>query len=291
MDRMTVSEIRQTPFVTSIACATDFSDTGTTAFLHALALAAAEGGGTRLSILNASDDRSDFIPWDRFPGVRETLIAWGRLDSGAPRHAVEEAINVAVDKVALVDGDPVRLLARHLAEHPVDLLVLGTEGRTGFPRWFAPSFAETLARRTPAMTLFVPDGAKGFVDAGTGRISLRRVLVPVDRDPMPQVAIEQAIRISGLVEHPAVELSVLHVGPPDGMPGLDLPECFDFSWYAESRDGPVAATIKAVAQEAPTDLIIMPTAGQQGVVDALRGSVTEQVLRGAPCPVLAIPAL
>jgi len=32
----------------------------------------------------------------------------------------------------------------------------------------------------------------------------------------------------------------------------------------------------------------MPTAGHQGFLDALRGSTTEQVLRKAPCPVLAI---
>jgi nucleotide-binding universal stress UspA family protein len=35
----------------------------------------------------------------------------------------------------------------------------------------------------------------------------------------------------------------------------------------------------------------MPTAGRQGVVDALRGSTTERVIRQAPCPVLAVPAL
>jgi nucleotide-binding universal stress UspA family protein len=35
----------------------------------------------------------------------------------------------------------------------------------------------------------------------------------------------------------------------------------------------------------------MPTAGRHGLVDALRGSVTERVLHEAPCPVLAIPVM
>ncbi len=34
----------------------------------------------------------------------------------------------------------------------------------------------------------------------------------------------------------------------------------------------------------------MPTRGRDGVFDALRGSVTERVLRNAHCPVLAVPA-
>jgi nucleotide-binding universal stress UspA family protein len=32
----------------------------------------------------------------------------------------------------------------------------------------------------------------------------------------------------------------------------------------------------------------MPTAGHHGVLDALRGSTTERVIRHAPCPVLAL---
>jgi nucleotide-binding universal stress UspA family protein len=33
----------------------------------------------------------------------------------------------------------------------------------------------------------------------------------------------------------------------------------------------------------------MATEGHQGFLDALRGSTTERVLRGALCPVLAVP--
>jgi nucleotide-binding universal stress UspA family protein len=38
------------------------------------------------------------------------------------------------------------------------------------------------------------------------------------------------------------------------------------------------------------DLLVMPTAGRHGFLDALRGSTTEQVLRRAPCALLALPA-
>jgi nucleotide-binding universal stress UspA family protein len=36
--------------------------------------------------------------------------------------------------------------------------------------------------------------------------------------------------------------------------------------------------------------VAMATEGRQGFLDAIRGSVTEQVVCGAPCPVLAVPA-
>ena len=38
-----------------------------------------------------------------------------------------------------------------------------------------------------------------------------------------------------------------------------------------------------------TTMIAMTTAGQEGILDTLRGSVTQQVLHRSPCPLLAIP--
>jgi nucleotide-binding universal stress UspA family protein len=50
-----------------------------------------------------------------------------------------------------------------------------------------------------------------------------------------------------------------------------------------------AAAILAAAESHAADLIVMATAGHDGVLDALRGSTTEQVLRRASCPLLAVP--
>jgi nucleotide-binding universal stress UspA family protein len=44
------------------------------------------------------------------------------------------------------------------------------------------------------------------------------------------------------------------------------------------------------AEESDADLIAMATQGRDGFLDGFRGSTTEQVLRGARSPVLAIPA-
>ena len=57
----------------------------------------------------------------------------------------------------------------------------------------------------------------------------------------------------------------------------------------ETRDGDVVEGIVQAAIGMRANLIGMATAGHRGVLDALRGSTTERVLRQAPCPILAIP--
>jgi nucleotide-binding universal stress UspA family protein len=44
----------------------------------------------------------------------------------------------------------------------------------------------------------------------------------------------------------------------------------------------------AFAAEAGIDLIVMGTHGRGGLVHMLLGSVTEKVVRAAPCPVLTV---
>ena len=48
--------------------------------------------------------------------------------------------------------------------------------------------------------------------------------------------------------------------------------------------------ILAAGAEFDVDLIVMATKAQDSLLDMLRGSTTERVLRGARCPLLAIPA-
>jgi nucleotide-binding universal stress UspA family protein len=56
------------------------------------------------------------------------------------------------------------------------------------------------------------------------------------------------------------------------------------------RSGNVVKSIVDAAIEFDADFIGMPTAGHHGVLDALRGSTTERVIRHAPCPVFALSA-
>ena len=55
------------------------------------------------------------------------------------------------------------------------------------------------------------------------------------------------------------------------------------------RGGKPAEAIVAVAAEKGVDLIVMCTDGRDNVKDFISGTITEQVINSAPCPVLVVP--
>jgi len=172
-------------------------------------------------------------------------------------------------------------------EQQPDLVVLVTRGRHGLPLWLKPSVARAIARRTTAMTLFVPRGCRGIV-SGDGVIRLHRILLPIDHQPNAQDAMIRAVRAAEAFRDDVVEIVMLHVNDGD-FPRLNRPPSQACTWKEMRNEGEVATAILSAAQE-EVDLIVMATEGRQGFVDAMRGSVTERVVHGAPCPVLAVPA-
>jgi nucleotide-binding universal stress UspA family protein len=274
------------PFVEAVLHPTDFSPASEAAFAHALAIALLRQ--TKLWILHAGSE-DDGPDWHSFPAVRATLARWGLLGADAPRAAVYNDLHVRVAKVATRDSDPVRATLDFLERHEPDLLVLATEGREGLPRWIRPSKAETLARRVGTRTLFVPEGARGFVSLATGTTSLRRILVPVDHAPRADDAIEVATRAATALGDRPVEITLLHVGEAGKAPRLARTAGEAWTFREATRQGDVVDEIAAEAEACGADLVVMATQGRHGVLDALRGSVTERVLRRAPCPLLAVP--
>lgn len=275
------------PLVHSVLHPTDFSEMSEAAFAHALAIALVRQ--TQLTLLHVADEgASSKAVWTGFPAVRGTLERWGLLREGSPSNAVFDELGVLVKKVALRAGDPVKAILAWLDDEPADLIVLATRGKEGMPRWFQPSVAEQLARASKTMTLFVPRGARGLVDPSSGRLSMRRILIPVVREPNAGGTVIFASRVALLAGDGKVEINLLHVG--HDRPELEVPDDPAWTWTTETRQGDVVAQILAAASETPTDLIVMATAGRQGIFDALRGSTTEQVVRHAPCPVLAVPS-
>ncbi len=139
------------------------------------------------------------------------------------------------------------------------------------------------------MTLFVPAGSKGFVSLENGQISLKKILIPVDLKPDPRPALTYAMRTAVFSGEELIEIHLLHIGSEATTPVLECDKRDYLSWQNIRREGEPVAEILKAANELDAHLIVMATAGHQGVLDALRGSVTEQVVRGAPCPVLAVP--
>ncbi len=263
----------------SVIHPTDFSPAGLDAFAHALRIAVAAKSRFYILHIAGETEQADWVP---FPRVREMLATWGMIAPGAPQSAVASELGVRVAKTIIGSDDPVRGVEAFVEQHPCDLLVLMTHARSAPQRWLQGSVAEAAARQAHAPTLFLREDQRGFVDRKTGAISLKTILLPIDgtvphQDACRWLVAFEAVAASSARIHP------LHVGT--SMPA----NASAFEETIDVREGPVVETIVSVAEEIGADLIAMPTAGRHGLFDALRGSVTERVLREAPCPVLAIP--
>lgn len=144
-------------------------------------------------------------------------------------------------------------------------------------------------------------------------LTIHRILHPTDLSRLSKHSLPVAVR---LAESHGAELElfhavVLHVGEPfeaavqelsldavaeelDRLAGERLRQLDASAWAGEltvvrttTRAVAAAPAILERAREAESDLIVMATHGRRGVQRLLIGSVTEEVLRGAPCPVLA----
>lgn len=273
--------------IRSVLHPTDLSPASELAFGHALKIALA--GKTRMYLLHADPRDREDIDWAEFPAVRQTLASWGVLPAGSPPADVGAKLGLHLAKISARDANPVRAILRFLDDHPSELIVLATHGREGLPRWLRGSVAEPVARQAYTYTLFIPEGARGFVAPASGAVSLRSVLVPIDHRPPPDVAIAAAAELCRTLEVTDAALHLVHVGDADSMPSVSVEEAGWREVTRRARAGDAVEEILAAATESAADLIVMATEGHQGFLDAIRGSTTERVLRNAPCPVLAVP--
>jgi nucleotide-binding universal stress UspA family protein len=264
---------------------TDLTKGDEGAFAHALKVGLAAKAELTLLHVGAEGDEDAGA---EFPRIRPFLERWGALKPGAHKDDVSKT-GLKIKKVRRTSDEPVQTILRHIERHWPDLIVLATHQRQGLARWLSQTEAEPIARRSLVMTLFVPRRVQGFVSVETGAVQLENILIPVDQAPYPQSAADAALALVFALGCAPVRFTLLHVGGEAEVPEVELP--LQAGWTVDrlTRGGEVVESILAVAEERDADLIVMATEGHQGFLDALRGSTTERVLRGAKCAVLAVP--
>lgn len=287
---MTSPERPATPELLYIVHPTDFTAGGEVAFAHALRLALAARGHFYLIHAERLETGED-ADWAAFPGVRSTLTRWGLLGPDAAPGDVAERLGLRVTKSDIPDQDPTEAILRFTEQNRCDLLVLATHAREGLARFLQGSIAESLARRAEIPTLFLPLGAPGFVDPASGAPRLRNVLLPIDPATPPAEAARLAFALCDALGCAEALVHLLHVGAPEEMPvvAVDARHGPRLRRIPAAADGGVVARIVQTAAEVDAELVVMATRGRDGLLDALLGSTTEQVLRQAGRALLAVP--
>ena len=215
----------------------------------------------------------------------------------------------------IIRGRPDLELVELVRQIDYDLVVAATHGRGALNRLWLGSVAYALARsgRVPILLIRPEEGER---PAAGRRPRPRRVTVPLDGSNAAATALE-VLDLLNLPEDGLVHL-VRVVVPPDLLPPAYVPvptndlelveqhrqaareyleEVRDRLEKAGRRvevDVPsspgVATAIVDLAARTDSDAIVVATHGRSGLARAVLGSVSDKVVRAAPCPVLVVPA-
>jgi len=209
-------------------------------------------------------------------------------------------LSVPVDTV-LAQGDPAQEILRLADEREADLIVMGALGE---PRDFlmgsvsqkVVSLAgidvlvvrESTSRSHDLMdgyrALVAVDGSRGAeagIEAFAGKLRAERAAIRlvhvVESLPTLRELASERDRVESSLERQSEEL-LSRALKLLGRYGLEA-EC-------ESRRGSPATQILEVSRERNADLIVVGSRGQTGFRDMVLGTITQRVLRNAPCSVL-----
>ena len=246
-------------------------------------------------------------PFDLYAGVPPA--SWPVLAEEAEKaikqntQRLEDELREVPHNVVVGQGDIWEVLAAVIQENDIDLIVLGTRGRTGIEKMLLGSVAEEIFRRASCPVMSV--GPHISVDPAHA-VEMREILYATDFEPASLAAMPYAV---SLAEENQACLTLLHVcqNPkagdlidpaqyidpmlrrlaslvPDEAGLWCRPECL-------VEKGDPAQKILEVAEKRRADLIVLGVRGGTGVPGAathLGRALAHKIVVGAHCPVLTV---
>jgi nucleotide-binding universal stress UspA family protein len=269
---------------------TDFQQSARRAFLYGVKLAI--GIPARLEILHvikAPVDGPNAARDSRYLRSVKTaaLLNLGRLTEAARAKGAQA-------QPLLRYGVPAACILEVVKQVHAEMIVIGTEGRTGWDRLRLGSTAEAVVREAPCPVLTVHGGLAGDAPGHPARIRLRRLLVATDFSVYAGAALHAVARLAATLD---ARVCLLHAAEPaaDGKPAeRRLAKLVQELRYQHIEAESVCAVgdpvetilIQAAAWQA--DLIAVGTQGRRGLSRLMLGSVAEALLKRAGCPVLTV---
>jgi len=290
--------------IARILCPTDFSEASRHALEEAVTLA--RWYEAEVTVLYVA-------PTPPLPVVEVAYIASSELSVEARerllsdlREFVQPARREGIlVRLAVAEGDPATEILVRAETGRADLVVLGTRGRQGLPRWALGSVTERVLRRASCPVLTVAPASETAPSA-----RFERVLVPLDFSPSSPHTVHEA---AALAEEAQARLVLLHVVEGSTYPPIRVPPGFDPAAYREEVTATVSGRLRRMLPEGhgaaevavrwgkPADEILrQATEGHAGLIvmgahggaldSSVFGSTTHRVVRRAACPVLVLRA-
>jgi len=295
----------------NVLVATDFSPASEAALTYGRALAGTAGASLHVLHVTANFFLRS-TPADPHAVVAaKTRALADRLAGAGPALDVQASVTVS--------DDAADAIVEYARRKTIDVIVLGTHGRTGVEHLLVGSVAEKVVRRAPCPVLTVRHPEREFVvqdhqTSEAAMIILKKILVATDFSEPSDAALAYAQELARTF---GAQLSIAHVvdnvvarayGPdaivvadPELQSALEASALRQVEALISDEDRallraePVILTSNAPAMAiveyagaSDIDLIVLGTHGRGAVAHFLMGSVAERVVRTAPCPVLTV---
>ena len=279
----------------NILFATDFSPAADLAAPIAVQLVQRYGAKVYGVHVNRFDDYTAAAP-----------NAWAAMAEAAERESKLQAQRLSnqlegVEHEALIgEGNTWEVISDLIEKKEIDLVVLGTRGRTGFEKVLLGSVAERILRQSPCPVLTVGPHVNPWSEEYA---KMREILYATDLATDTPVAAPYAI---SLAQENQAHLVLLHVieGPKAG-DLVDSPQVVDLKerklqqlvteqagMWCEStcivEQGPAAEKILDVSKRRHTDLIVLGARQTKSFVTRLSLGTVHKVVSQATCPVLTV---
>jgi len=279
----------------NILFATDFSRATSAALPYAVEIARRFGATVHV-VHVVGPDFYPYVPpseWARIAREEEEFRQKGKIH-------LENELKGLAHEFAFPSGDVWKCFARIIEEKKIDLIVLGTHGRTGIEKALVGSVAEKVFRQAACPVLTV--GRAVFSKAThAAAADLNRILYATDFSPESLAAAPYAISMAK--EHRA-ELILMHAieKPEPGQVNSafqTLRDVIPFGTYLalEPRyiveQGAPYAAILNVASKRNADLIVLGVRGANRLLPVTTHvvrSIAYEVVANSVCPVLTVRA-
>ena len=281
--------------VKNILFATDFSTASDAAALIAMQIAKRYGAKVYGVHVNRFDDYTAAAP-----------NAWAAMAEAAEKQTKEQArrlneqLQSVEHEVVIGEGNTWEVTSKLIKQEEIDLVVVGTRGRTGLGKALLGSVAEQILRQSPCPVLTVGPHVNLWSDEYA---KMREILYATDLVAELPMAAPYAI---SLAQENQAHLVLLHViEDPKAGDLVDSPEVVDVKqrklqqlvteqaglWCEPTfvvEQGPAAEKILDVAKRRHTDLIVLGARPATGLATHLNIGTVHKVVSQATCPVLTI---